>query len=258
MSGDNLIDPLSPLITDDIQLPLQPDFSSLVSDSLGNSADPTDGFDQVLADLISIVDGLEGGLIALGGADGGDLDDTFVDILALDSDAPGVDVANLSAAIPDVQTNADNLGNLLTAVALPAPPTGGGGAPPPPSSDCSQRTNQYGLSTTGSFPGITCNWTLTFQVLRVQDGPCTYSAPPAAQTGDSHLPTIDSFGLQSGDASVWGLAHHTARASDGTPFDVIDVKITPHVTGHFDGVGVLVMNGGSRVWHVCLSVDFIA
>lgn len=130
MSGDNLIDPLSPLITDELELPLQPDFSSLVNDSLGNAAYPTDGFDQVLADLISIVDGLEGGLVALGGADGGDLDDTFLEISALDADAPGADVANLAAAIPDVQTNVDNLGNLLTGPPLPGPVPGGGGARP--------------------------------------------------------------------------------------------------------------------------------
>lgn len=130
MSNGVLIELLSPLITDDLELPLQPDFSSLVNDSLGNAADPTDGFDQVLADLISIVDGLEGGLVALGGADGGDLDDTFVDILALDSDAPGTDVANLTTALPDVQTNVDNLGVILGGPPLPGPAPGGGGTRP--------------------------------------------------------------------------------------------------------------------------------
>lgn len=137
--------------------------------------------------------------------------------------------------------------------------SGGGGSSgtPAPSTDCSQRTNQYGISNTGSFPGVTCNWKLTFQVLRVQDGPCTYSAPPAAQTGDSSLPIINSFALLSGDAGVWQLSHHTAHASDGSPYDVIDVKITPTTPGHFDGVGLLIMNNGSRTWHVCLSVDFI-
>lgn len=134
---------------------------------------------------------------------------------------------------------------------------GGGGGTAPPSSDCSQRTNQYGISNTGAFPGVTCNWKLTFQVLRVQDGPCTYSAAPAAQTGDATLPTINAFNLQSGDAGVWQLSHHTAHASDGSPFDVIDVHITPKTTGHFDAVGLLIMNNGSRTWHVCMSVDFI-
>lgn len=130
MSNGVLIELLSPLLSDELQLPLQPDFSSLVSDSLGNAGDPTDGFDQVLADLISIVDSLEDGLIALGGADGGDLDDTFADILTLDADAPGEDVANLAAALPDVQTNVDNLGTILTGPPLPGPVPGGGGTRP--------------------------------------------------------------------------------------------------------------------------------
>lgn len=130
MSGDNLIDPLFPLITDDLSLPLQPDFTSLVSDTLGNLGDPTDGFDQVLSDLVSIVDSLEGGLATLGGADGGDLDDTFADILALDTDSPGADVANLTTALPEAQTENDALGNLLAGPPLPGPVPGGAGGRP--------------------------------------------------------------------------------------------------------------------------------
>lgn len=260
MSGSNAIDllPLTDFPTE--QDVSDPGFEQLFTNLVGDAATPADGFDNAVSEASSLLDSLDGALDGLSGQTGGTLDDTFSEILTVDPAAAGDDVLNLAAAIPDTEGHVDNLGNILAAAALPAPPApgGGGGAPGPPSTDCSKRTNQYGLSNTGSFPGVTCNWTLTFQVLRVQDGPCTYSAAPAAQSGDSHLPTIDSFGLQSGDATVWGLSHHTAHASDGTPFDVVDVKITPHVAGHFDGVGVLIMNGGSRVWHVCLSVDFIA
>jgi|SRR5215469_2436212 len=129
MSGDNLIDPLDPLISDELTLPLQPDFTSFVNDNLGTAADSSDGFDAVLADLIAIVDSLEQGLILLGGADGGNLDDTFLEIAALDADSPGVDVANVTLALPDVQTNADQLGTLLSTAALPQPPTTRGTLP---------------------------------------------------------------------------------------------------------------------------------
>lgn len=260
MSGSNAIDPLPLADFPTEQDVSDPGFEQLFGNLVGDAATPADGFDADVDIANSLLDSLQAGLDAMAGQTGGTLDDAFLDILSLDPEPAGEHIVELQAAIADAETNVDNLGNLLATAALPVPPQpgGGGGAAGPPSSDCSQRTNQYGLSNTGSFTGITCNWTLTFQVLRVQDGPCTYSAAPAAQSGDSHLPTIDSFGLQSGDATVWGLSHHTAHASDGTPFDVIDVKITPHTPGHFDGVGVLVMNGGSRVWHVCLSVDFIA
>jgi len=130
MADDVLIQPLAPLITDELELPLQPDFSSLVNDSLADVGTPTDGFDSVLTDLVQIVDALEAALIGLGGLDGGDLDDTFVDIAALDTAGPGVDVANLSAALPDVQTNVDNLGAILGGPPLPGPVPGGGGTRP--------------------------------------------------------------------------------------------------------------------------------
>ena len=163
----------------------------------------------------------------------------------------------MQAAIPDLQTNVDGLGNLLGAAALPPPPAPGGG-PTTPSSDCSQRTNQYGLSQQGTVPGVTqCDWRLVFQVLRVQDGPCTYRAAPAAGVGATGIPQIISFTLAIGDTNVWSVFKDTQTASDGTVYDVIAVKITPTQPGHYDALAGLHITEPDRQWNVCLSVDFI-
>lgn len=256
-----------------------PGFEALFNDLVGDAGTDADGFDADVSDAIALLDQLDSGLDQLEGLDAaaivdsvfpikpplppivlpasGNLDDTFLEILQLDPAVALEDLVNMQSAVPDAQSNVDNLGTLLVAIVAPAPPGGGPTPTPGPSTDCSKRTNQYGLSTSGAFPGVTCGWNLTFQVLRVQDGGCTYSAAPAARSGDTSLPTITSFTLQSGDPNVWQLGHHTAHASDGTPFDVIDVTITPAVPGHFDAVGYLVMNNGGRTLQACMSVDFI-
>ncbi len=253
-----LIEPLVLDPSDFPPLPLEPGFTQLANDTLGNAATELDGFDSVFADAAAILDALDNALSELGGADGGTLDDTFEEILQFDPADAGGHVVEASAAIADAGTNVDKLGNQLAAASLPAPGGGGGGGSAPPSSDCSKRTNQYGLSKTGSFPGVNCDWQLTFQILRVQDGACTYSAAPGAGVGATTLPTIVSFTLQSGSTAVWKLGHHTARASDGTPYDVVDVGITPAAPGHYDAVGVLAMQRPGRTWHVCMSVDVIS
>ncbi len=48
-------------------LPLQPGFAQLVQDELGDVATPADGFDDVLAEAVGIVDALAGALDSLGG-----------------------------------------------------------------------------------------------------------------------------------------------------------------------------------------------
>jgi hypothetical protein len=256
-----------------------PGFENLFNELVGDAATDADGYDTDVSDAILLLDQLDSGLDQLEGLDAsaivfppprrppigppvppfgtGNLDFTFQEILELNPQDALDDLVAMTAAIPDAQSNVNDLGNLLVAATTPAQPGSPGGGPPPPSSNCSNRTNQYGLSTTGAFPGVICGWSLTFQVLRVQDGACTYSAAPAPRQGDTSLPTITSFTLVSGNPAVWQLGHHTAHASDGTPYDVIDVKVTPTQPGHFDGVGHLVLNNGSRTLQACMSVDFI-
>jgi hypothetical protein len=125
-----LIQPLDLADFDPSTYPSDPGFADLVNQELTDSGTPADGFDGVWEDLVAIVDALEEGMILLGGADGGDLDDTFAEILELDPTEAGDHVALLSAAIPDVQTNVDNLGTLLGGPPLPGPVTGGGGTRP--------------------------------------------------------------------------------------------------------------------------------
>lgn len=128
MSDDLLIEPLVLDPADFPPLPLEPGFTQLVNDSLGASATPADGFDPVLEDLIAIVDSLDSGLSLLAGADGGDLDTAFEEILALDPTDAGQHVVDLVAALTDEQGNVDNLGNLLGSSSAPTPPGGGGGS----------------------------------------------------------------------------------------------------------------------------------
>jgi hypothetical protein len=104
-------------------LPTQTEFTDLVNQELGDSASAADGFDQVLQDLSDIIDSLEGGLVLLGGADGGDLDDTFIEALEIDPGLPGANLAAGAALVPAGDAIITDLGNLLTSVTLPPPPT---------------------------------------------------------------------------------------------------------------------------------------
>ncbi len=122
MAAKVLIQPLDLSNFDPSTYPSDPGFADLVTQELGDSGTLSDGFDTVWEDLVAIVDALEEGMILLGGADGGDLDDTFADILTVDPTEAGDHVAQLSAAIPDVEGHVDNLGSPLTAASPPAPP----------------------------------------------------------------------------------------------------------------------------------------
>lgn len=250
MSNDVLIEPLAPLISDELTLPLQPDFSSLVNDSLSGVATPEDGFDAVLTDLVQIVDALEGALITLGGADGGELDDVFLEISALDADAPGVDVANLTTALPDVQTNVNNLGNLLITAALPAPPAGGGAA--------AVGCGKHGQSRIGQFDFASCDLLLTLPISSVADGPCTTSFPISPAFTLNAPPAIFvSFTLTSGDPVVWTLAGHSGTSGTGERQDYYDIRVTPKAPGHYDATGTLVTAQPAVTAKVCMSVDVI-
>lgn len=241
-------------LTDD-QLDLTtdvPNFMGDITNDLGNLGTHTDGFDLVFEDLATQV----GTAVDAGGV----LDD---DLGALDTSVPGIapnsldsDHASLPGTLSEGNAILSDSSDLLGSV-TPAPQPPGGGGAPPPSSDCGKRTNKYGISKKGSFPGVKCDWQLTFQVLRVQDGTCTYSADPSPPPGASTTVVIQSFALVQGDASVWSLGHHTFHPDNAPALDVIDVKVTPGTPGHFDAVGVLNTTRPTQKLHVCMSVDVI-
>lgn len=253
------------------------DFEQSLSDTLGDLGTSKDGFDSYLADtsiLLSTV---------------GNPGDSLADDLNLAASVGGSidpnsllpDAVSLPATLAAGDSILADASALAGGVAEPAPP---GAAPTPPaqsSSDCSNRTNQYGLSTPGNF-AVRVDARDTFQVLRVQDGPCTYSQAQTPQSGGTSFPRIASFTLQSGDSTVWRLSHHQQRFSDGSVVDFYDVTITPKLLAaqprpqiatpnrvgappspptqsksHFDAVGVLTMTNPNRTLNVCMSVDCI-
>ena len=116
-NGDLLIQPLEIDPADFPPLPLQPGFSQLVSDELGNAATPTDGFDEVFAEVVAIVDALDSALGTLGD-----------ELLAAFGEADTIDAAPVSAtadsftaSLGPSDTAVNNLGALLGA-AVPATP----------------------------------------------------------------------------------------------------------------------------------------
>jgi hypothetical protein len=254
------------------------DFTQSLSDTLGDLGTSKDGFDSYVADTIVSI------------AATGNPGDSMIDDLnlaasvssSIDPNSLQADAASLPATLAAGDAILADAGALAGGVAEPAPP---GAAPPSAQtqSNCSARTNQYGLSTPGTFPGVRVDARDTFQVLRVQDGPCTYSQAQYPSTGNTSFPRIASFTLTSGDPTVWRLGHHQERASDGTLLDLYDVQITPKLLAaqprpqivtpnlagappappaqsksHFDAVGVLVMTSPNRTLNVCMSVDCIA
>src|SRR5713101_1477157 len=97
-------------------LPLQPGFAQLVQDELGDVATPADGFDDVLAEAVGIVDALAGALDSLGG----ELLDTFAE----------ADLVARAAAVGAAGAAVNSLGVLITSSSgptIPPPP----GAPSP-------------------------------------------------------------------------------------------------------------------------------
>lgn len=236
------------------------DFTQTITDTLGNFGTPDDGFDSLVLEVVTELanagdpgDALDGDLgIASGIA------------ATIDPNSLAGDAASLPASLAEGDSILSDVHALSSSVQpVSAPPAGTGGATggtPAPSSDCGQRTNQYGLSKPGPFPGVACDQHLNFQVLRQQDGPCTYTADVPASAGFSNPPQIVSFTLYQGDPAIWSLGHHTEQARDGTPFDVYTVKISPRVTGQaasFWAVGYLVTKNPSRAQYLCMSVDCI-
>ena len=98
-----------------------------MQDELGNAGTNTDGFDTVFDDALSLLDSLDTALTSLAGADGGTLDDTFADALALDADAVAELAAQVGDALPGIDKTTNDLGDVITAATTPPPPSGGGG-----------------------------------------------------------------------------------------------------------------------------------
>src|SRR5260370_30692907 len=101
-------------------LPLQPGFAQLVQDELGDVAGPADGFDDVTAELVGIVDALAGELDSLGG----ELLDAFAEADLVDPAAAGENLVAGEATVVAAGTAVDGLGTLITSssVAPGGPP----------------------------------------------------------------------------------------------------------------------------------------
>jgi hypothetical protein len=104
-----------------------PGFTELFNSQVGDAASPLDGFDDLITEVTGLIDSLDSGLAALGGAEGGDLDDTFAEILTLDPEPVAQTLADVTAAMPAIDAAANELGDILAPFAPPTPPGGGGG-----------------------------------------------------------------------------------------------------------------------------------
>jgi NAD(P)-dependent dehydrogenase (short-subunit alcohol dehydrogenase family) len=122
-NGDLLIEPLEIDPNDFPPLPLQPGFTQLVSDELGNAATPTDGFDEVFAEVVAIVDALDSALSTLGD----ELAAAFGEADTIDAAPVSATADSFTASLGPSDTAVNNLGTLLGAAGPPIPTGGGGG-----------------------------------------------------------------------------------------------------------------------------------
>ena len=259
-----------------------PQYTSDLNSTLGNIGTNTDGTLELLNALMLAAATTQFGIDAL--------DSGLVDLGVLAIDAGKVWEADFAGTLASAISGGDAA---IAAVGADLSPTGepssgggtgsgGSGGGNAPSSDCSNRTNQYGISKTGSFPGVNCFLTDRFQVLRVQDGPCTYRGNIGNDPGHLDLPTYSSFTLLQGDSTVFALSRITLQATDGTPYDMYQITITPKLLPvvsprprgpvpaaispkpvpmqnptHFDAVGALVVSNRNETLMICISVDCI-
>lgn len=197
MSGDRAIDPL-PLDNFPQESDTQdPGFEQLFADLTGNAATDADGFDEDVQIASSLLDSLQAGLDSLAGQTGGTLDDTFVDILSLDPEPAAQHVVELQAAIADIGTNVDNLGNILGGPPLPGPVPGGGGGRPSTCGSLDMGTAPFLVAGNVNELKATVQLTNNFTVALTVKG--TTWTPP--QTfGFQVLPAIDGAVIQPGAA----------------------------------------------------------
>lgn len=188
MSGNNAIDPL-PLQNFPLESDTQdPGFEQLFGQLVDIAGTPADGFDDDVAAASSILDSLQGALDSMAGQTGGTLDDAFVDILSVDPAPAGDDIVNLSAALPDLQTNVDNLGNILGGPPLPGPVPGGGGNRPATCGSLDMGTSPFQVAGQANQVRVTVNLTNNLnQTLTVKGITWT----PAQTFGFQVIPPID-------------------------------------------------------------------
>lgn len=195
MSGNNAIDPL-PLQDFPQESDTQdPGFEQLFADLTGITATDADGFDQDVAAASALLDSLQASLDTMGGQTGGTLDDAFAEMDALDPAPAGDDVVNLSAAIPDMSTNVDNLGNILTGPPLPGPVTGGGGTRPATCGSLDMGSAPFLVAGNVNELKATVQLTNNFAVPVTVKG-ITWT--PAQTFGFQVLPAIDGSVIQPG------------------------------------------------------------
>lgn len=250
-----LIEPLVVDVSDLPPLPLHPGFADLVGQELGDSGTPADGFDGALSDLTAIVDALESGLVLLGGADGGDLDDTFAEILTLDPGPPGDNLAAALAAVPVGDALQSALGSVLTGAAPPTPtsascPQGTGGTTPP--------CGTYGDSSISLDDDTSnCFAASVFPRVRIADGGCTF-AYLTDNTSFAGTATVTATALLRGDARLFAISNDVVHVKAGGPcVSRVLFKLTPYRTGHFLARFTVKTNRvpAGEVW--CMIVDVI-
>lgn len=150
MADDLLIQPLDLTDFADPGQGPDPGFTELVASELADAGTDADGFDAVVEEMQGFIDAFDAGLAELAGADGGDLDTTFAEILTLDPEAVRANAADFAAALPAGDQAVEDLGNLL-AGSTPAPPAGGGAA----------ASNTFDFGSSGPI-GRTCHYTFTY------------------------------------------------------------------------------------------------
>lgn len=195
MSGDRAIDPL-PLANFPQESDTQdPGFEQLFADLTGNAATDADGFDTDVQIANTLLDSLQASLDSMAGQTGGTLDDAFAEMDALDPTPAGVDVVNLSAAIPDLSTNVDNLGNILGGPPLPGPVPGGGGGRPSTCGALDMGRNPISVAGQANFVRVVVTFKNNLSVpLTVKSTTWT----PAQTFGFQVSPPIDGSVIQPG------------------------------------------------------------
>jgi len=172
-----------------------PGFEQLFSQLVDTAATPADGFDDDVAAASNILDQLDSALSELSGQTGGTLDDAFAEILTVDPDDALADVVNLTAALPDLQTNVDNLGVILGGPPLPGPVPGGGGTRPATCGALDMGTSPFQVAGQVNNVAVTVRLTNNFTTPLTVKG-ITWT--PAQTFGFQVLPAIDGSVIQPG------------------------------------------------------------
>ena len=249
MANDLLIQPLVLDTSDFPPLPLQPGFSQLASDELSNQATPTDGFDDVLAEALAIVDALDAALGVLGS----DLLSAFAEADLIDPAPVGDTVAGFTASLGPSDTSVTNLGTLLSAAGPPAPGGAGG-------TGQAAKCGTHGQSSIGVYDFKSFDVLFTLPVLSVADGTCVFRNLVSPAGGPLTGPTVQAtaFTLLTGDATLWKLGVEQAKNPQGEDVWYETFTMTPSKQGHYDATAVATLTNPPRQQKWAISVNVIA